>query len=223
MTFIRKGHGKGAGTPHVEVPPADELTAGVAAPTVTPAPRNKGKFTSESARQAGRLGGLAKARRDPMQAAKSLGLGRHLTQFPEDARITPFINAAERWMRQELEGLARDVGGGHLSAGVVSIVQGAAWKKCFAEFYFDLNTRAQFMWTVEEAKVMTAGERKMLLRANTDLVSTAARLAEGYRQDMLAAHALAKVEAEARKAARAHEPYDVSRALGLGDGKDPTT
>ena len=51
---------------------------------------------SETAKALGRLGGLAKARRDPVAAAKSFGVGRLIEKFAKDAHVEPFVEAGER-------------------------------------------------------------------------------------------------------------------------------
>ncbi len=43
------------------------------------------------------------------------GLGRMLEGFTKDARIAPFVDAGEVWMRQARARLALDIGGGKLS------------------------------------------------------------------------------------------------------------
>jgi general stress protein YciG len=68
MTFLRNGHGKGKGTPHIEVSPADELPAPVTTALAPPAAplnfRDDGRIAdSATARELGRRGGAAKARR----------------------------------------------------------------------------------------------------------------------------------------------------------------
>lgn len=217
---LRKGHGKGAGVPRVEVLPVDELPAPVPAPLAQDGRRANGTIKDpETARRIGRMGGLASARRDPLRAAKSMGLGQLISQFEKDARIEPFVTESERWMRQTLEGLARDVGGGELSAEVVSIVQTAAWERAFSRYLFDISTRSQFAWTVAENKV-PIGDKKHTVKPNTETILTASRLGDSSRQNLLAAFELAAREAQARKAARDREPYDLGAALQLGDGKE---
>ena len=197
---LRNGHGKGRGRPHVEVALKD-LPAPVPAPAATPSTGNRGRFTRENAAAAGRAGGLAKARRNAVATARTMGLGRYL-DFVEDGRVKPFVDEGERWMVSALEGLSRDVGGGELSAEVCSIVQGAAWQKAFSSFLFDLASRESGAWVADKSHVP---DRKYRLRANTELMLTASRLAESHRQQMLAAYELAAREAVARAKGKRHD------------------
>jgi len=74
---LRTGHGNGRGRPHVEVCPADELPAPIAAPAKTDPPLNrcKGKIVdSATARALGSRGGITTARR--VRLIDSLGLSK---------------------------------------------------------------------------------------------------------------------------------------------------
>ena len=76
---LRSGRGNGAGVPRIEVLPVDELPAPVSAattpPDVTLTFRQGGKIAdSETAREMGRRGGAAKARR--VRLIDSLGLSK---------------------------------------------------------------------------------------------------------------------------------------------------
>jgi hypothetical protein len=78
---LRSGHGTGAGQPHVEVLPPDELPQPVAAPTdeLSGVTRRKGGQVadSQSAAALGRKGGLVKAKR--VRLARGLGIPLALT------------------------------------------------------------------------------------------------------------------------------------------------
>jgi hypothetical protein len=91
---LRNGHGNGRGQPRVEVLPVDELPAPVSAATTPPdvalAFRQDGKIAdSETAREMGRRGGAAKARR--VRLIDSLGLSK----LVEATAFGPYRVAAE--------------------------------------------------------------------------------------------------------------------------------
>lgn len=130
---LRTGHGNGAGAPRVEVLPVDELPAGLAAPSgpsepVRAAALSAVKRTSggtvadaESARNLGRLGGLAKAEKvRKLALLETLGL----QSLPDE--LAPYVVAAEEFATAEVERLARTVGGGICGAAPASLVQSAA-------------------------------------------------------------------------------------------------
>jgi hypothetical protein len=174
----------------------DELPAGLAA---TPEPverRRDGRLASaEAARALGKRGGLARARRraDARAWGATVGLGRLLEMTTEE-RLSPFVGEAEAWLKAQCEACARDVGGGQLSPGVVSILRTAAWERLYSAFLFDCATRSSFAWDAErDAK----GELRAL-GPRTDLVIVAGRLGDSSRQNLLAAHELAAREAQAR-------------------------
>ena len=127
---------------------------------------------------------------------------RVIDSLKEDARIAPFVTEGEAWLRATLEGLAKDVGGGKLSAEVVSIAQGACWQKIFSDFFFDLATRSVFMWSAEPDP---AGGRAKV-RPNTELATVASRLRVEHRQSMLACYELAAREAQIRPKSTAALP-----------------
>src|SRR5579872_5723009 len=90
---LRAGHGKGAGTPRIEVLPPDELPAGMPGPARPEAVRDaSGKFvpgagTSELARQG------AKAAHESRQLAALLGLW----EPPPDHPFAPYARLAREW------------------------------------------------------------------------------------------------------------------------------
>jgi hypothetical protein len=180
-SFLRTGHGNGAGSPRIETPPVDELAAGLPAPSrVHDAATAQalasvsrvagGKLAdSESARVLGRMGGLAKAERDRQLAecpklVRGLGL-RDITSV----ELAPYIDDATEFAQAEIERLARVVGGGECSSAPASIVGSAA--------------------------LQLAGSRCAFARGD---IVTGSRLANDSRQNMLAAHELCAREAMAR-------------------------
>src|SRR5687768_1864896 len=125
--WLRTGHGNGAGVPRIEVPPADELKAGIPAlpETRRAAARTAdgrlvpGAATSEQSRRA------AAARwarqRESVRVLEHLGL-RGIA--PE--AIQPYLKDAEEFTKHEVERLAREVGGGDCGAAACAMVQNAS-------------------------------------------------------------------------------------------------
>jgi hypothetical protein len=186
------------------VSPADELPAGVPEQPEPVARRHNGTVASaEAAKRLGKRGGQARARRraDVRAWGATLGLGRLLT-LTEDSHLAPFVVEAEAWLRAQAEACARDVGGGQLSPGVVSILRTAAWERMYSAFLFDAGSRQSFAWQVDE-------ERTPKVLPRTELVMVAARLGDSSRQNLLAAHELSAREA----AARPRVPADAVAAM----------
>ena len=167
------------GKPRPQVPRADELPAGVAAPSgqadaATPEELalvkrgDGGKVAdTESAAALGRLGGLAKAESQKQLAESSalirkLGLGR-----VSAAGLLPYFEEAEAFARTHIEALAKNVGGGTCGFAPSSMVQSAALQLAGSRFAF----------------------------ANGDL-TTGSRLADASRANLLSAHELAAREAD---------------------------
>ncbi len=209
----RTGHGDSVGKPHIEVV-AKDLPVGVAAPQDPIKRRRNGTFADpESAKAAGRKGGLAKHAKSPDRWAKHLGLGRMIERFPVDGEIAPFANESEQWFKQTCAEIARDVGGGQLSPGCCSIVRTAAWERAFSTFLFDLATRGQMAWDVRDPLPLPNAKHRLTPR--TDLVLVAARLGDSSRQNILAAHELAAREAQSRTKTSALDPKQL-QAVGWG-------
>jgi hypothetical protein len=179
------------------VSPPDELPPGQAAPEAAvsgPVKRsNDGRFaSSEAARAAGRKGGLksAQSRTSARAWGSRLGLGRLLTLTTDD-RIAPFVEEATQWYQAQCTAVARDVGGGELSPGCMSILRTAAWERLYSNYLFDCATRTPFAWDGDTNRIP-----KVLPR--TELAAAAARLGDASRQNLLAAHELAVREAASR-------------------------
>lgn len=172
-SFVRTGHGNGAGVPRIEVPPADELPVGVPAPARPPVPRDEagrlrpGPGTAELAAEGGR------ARAASLQLARLLGLAT----LPEDHAHAPYARLAREWRDEHIRTLAATVGGGEVGPGPASIVSTAALQMAASRFLFDRGAET--------------GSARTLLEAS--------RLADSSRQSLLAAHSLAALEAEARR------------------------
>ena len=101
----RTGHGTGAGSPPIEVLPADEQPTRVPAPEPVEAAQLQrtpnGRFTKDSAKVAGAKGG-ATPRKKPtaMKLAKQFGLGRLIERWKVDDGIEKFIVESEQWFVQ---------------------------------------------------------------------------------------------------------------------------
>ncbi len=166
---LRSGHGACAGTPRIEVLPADELPAGVPAPQPHTTPAidrdSLGRLAdAESARELGRRGGQAKA--GTTRLSGSLGL----THTFADPAFAPYARSARAFRRHEVARLARTVGGGECGAAPASIVASAALQLAASRFAFEV-----------------LGD-----------LTLGSRLADASRQNLLAAHELCAREALAR-------------------------
>ena len=186
------------GKPYPIVPDFPETQAGVPAAQAEPVERGPdGRFKpGASAKESGKRGGKAAARRrrDIAFYGASLGLGRQL-KFAEDTDIKPFVLVGEEFLKAEAMAVARDAGGGELSPGVMSVLKSATWQKLFSDYLFDIATRQTFAWDVD-------AQRTPKVLPRTELLAMASRLADGSRQNLLAAHHLAVAEAEGRKQSR---------------------
>ncbi len=177
---LRAGHGKGAGTPRVEVLPPDELPAGVQATEQAPARgerRQNGTF-AKGARSAQAAGG--RATRGKARLAARLGLAN----LPDGDAFATYRKAASTFRRVQCAELARTVGGGVCGPGPSSVVASAALCLAWSRYLSD--------------QAAVTGDPELALRS--------ARLGETSRQHLLAAHELCAREAEARK--KASRPRD---------------
>ncbi|HKO53286.1 MAG TPA: hypothetical protein VJV79_36505, partial [Polyangiaceae bacterium] len=127
---LRRGHGKGAGSQHIEVLPFDEQPIGVPAPTKQTQSAEAGRLGRANGRIAdrslaselGRRGGLARAAKAcQLRALTGLGL-RGAT--PEALR--PYLEDANQFAESEVERLARECGGGVCPQNAAALVQQAA-------------------------------------------------------------------------------------------------
>ena len=176
---LRKGHGRGAGVPRIEVLPADELPIGVQAPAQdesTGERRPDGTWVP-GARTAQSDGG--RSRRDQTRLSRRMGLAI----LAADAAFAPYKRAASDFRRTHATTLARTVGGGQCGPGPSSIIATAAWQLAASRFLFDLGA--------------AKGDPKLMLEAS--------RLGDASRQNLLAAHELAAREATARQDAGADD------------------
>ncbi len=170
---LRAGHGRGAGVPRIEVLPADELPAGVAARARPVATRDgAGRFTPGA-------GTIELARTGGRAAAESRQLGALLGLWtpPEGHAFAPYARLAREWRDGHMAQLAATVAGGEVGPGPASIVSTAAIQLGASRWLADVGARA--------------GDAKALLDAS--------RLADASRQNLLASHELCAKEAVARR------------------------
>lgn len=180
---LRAGHGTGAGVPRIEVLPADELPAPLPAPVAAPvAPlafRGDGTIADgTTAKELGRRGGLAKARK--LRLVDTLGLKK----IADESDFAPYRNAAEDFVTAHLAALAQ-VAGGEVGPGPSSIVASSALQLAGSRWAFD-----KFAETLEPG-----------------LAKLGSSLADAHRQNLLAAYELARREGEARPKRKA-DPLD---------------
>ena len=168
---IRKGHGKGAGTPHVEVLPAAKLPDAVPAAHGPIARRSDGRIAdSAAAKELGRRGGSAKQRR--LRLLTKLGLG----EIYKESSFRSFCDDAEEFAKVHLEELAK-MAGGSVGTGPSSFVATAALQLAASRWAF---TKA--------ARLEDAALHKL-----------ASSLGNDSRQNVLAAYELAVREAVGKK------------------------
>lgn len=181
-SFIRTGHGAGRGVPRIEVPPADEASAPVPSAEDTAPVRRRSDGTiadSETARELGRRGGLAAARR--VRLVDSLGLAK----LADDADFTPYRVGADAFVAHHLTELAQ-LAGGRVGSAPSTMIASAALQLAASRFCFDRGA---------------ADGDVALLRMGSSL-------ANDSRQNLLAAYELAVREAGARAdAADSHAAF----------------
>lgn len=173
---LRNGHGTGAGAPRIEVMPADELPQPVppasSSAVVALTFRQDGKIAdSETAREMGRRGGAAKARR--VRLVDSLGLAK----IAEDSSFRPYRDAAEEFVSHHRGELAKQAGG-ELGPAPSTMVASAGLQLAASRWAFDRGA------TENDASFIKLGSS----------------LANDSRQNLLAAYELAVREAQARAA-----------------------
>src|SRR5579871_3487742 len=161
---LRTGHGKGAGTPRLEVLPADELPDGVPAPSRPVVARDEAGrlLPGAGAVEIGRLGGIAAS--ESRQLARLLGLW----EPPEGHGWAPYARLAREWRDSHIARLSATVGAGEVGPGPSSIVASAALQMAASRWLSDRGAET--------------GDAKMLLEAS--------KLADSSRQNLLAAHEL---------------------------------
>jgi hypothetical protein len=123
LMALRSGHGNGAGVPRVEVLPPNEqpkpVPSAKSQPTAALRFRQDGKISdSETAREMGRCGGQAKARR--VRLIDSLGL----SSVVEQTSFGPYRTAAEEFVSHHRACLALQAGG---DLGDTWVWDGATW------------------------------------------------------------------------------------------------
>jgi hypothetical protein len=171
---LRSGHGQGRGTPHIEII-ADELPPPVPAPA--PAPAAPLSFTADgrfadpaTAKELGRRGGLAKARR--VRLIDSLGLSK----LVEATTFGPYRSAAEEFVSHHLLALASQAGG-EVGPAPSTMVASAGLQLAASRWAFDRGAE----------------------ESDATLIKLGSSLANDSRQNLLAAYELAVREAQARQ------------------------
>ena len=180
---LRKGHGNGAGVPRIETLPPDELPAGVAAPVAAPGVtlpfRPDGKIDgSETARELGRRGGAAKAAK--IRLIDSLGLAR----FAEPNDFQPYRDAAEEFVKCEMESLASQAGG-EVGPGPATMVASAALQLAAARFASDRGARDNDLSLFKMASQLSNDSRQNLMAAYEMAVREAQTRPKGTALDLL--------------------------------------
>jgi hypothetical protein len=200
-TFVRDGHGNGAGRPHIENPRKD-LPTGVAAAPAETTPAEKRPVARKpdgtpadraAAAELGRRGGLAAARKratvDALGAEvpRSLRVGGHpALQVRELA--APFAEEAAKAYEAKRAELARDVGGGVCGVGASACIRTWAHAHHASLMLFEL-AQGLLMFDGKGARP----------KVQTDLFAAATRLSAEARQALLSAHSLAAEEAKSRR------------------------
>jgi hypothetical protein len=173
---LRTGHGKGAGTPRIEVLPADELPIGTPGERRPPSPESHtadGRFAPGNALAS--QGG--KARAGATRLADRLGIDGETSEA-----FAPYHRAAVSFRRAQCAALAASVGAGACGPGPSSLVATAALQLAWSRYFSD-----------QAAKT---GDAK--------LAATASKLGNDSRQNLLAAHELCAREGKARPAVSPH-------------------
>lgn len=177
---LRSGHGSGAGTPRIEVLPADELPAGLPANAgpLSPSQRGpRGRFAEGNTES--KKGGESRAGKTRL--ADRLGL----RALPDGAAFAPYKASAVSFRRAQCAALAATVGGGFCGPAPSSFVASAALQLAWSRYLSDVAAET----------------------GNGELAIQSSRLANDSRQNLLAAHELAAKEAAARPAPKGVLPF----------------
>lgn len=192
---LRAGHGRGKGSPRIEVMPPNELPSPVGAQVADVASRVKrgqdGRWLDKtSAQELGRLGGLAKARR--VRLVDSLGIKK----IAESATFKPYRDAAEEFTAHHLGALAMQAGGS-VGPAPSTMVASAALQLAASRWAFDRGAEDN----------------------DAVMIKLGSSLANDSRQNLLAAYELAIREAEARQAS-APMQHHAALAEAMGGNVD---
>lgn len=131
---LRSGHGRGAGSPRIEVLPVDELPGGLAAakPQAQALPRPPYGAGSAEAREAGRRGGKRKA------GTTALASGIGLAKAFRDPTFERYRRAAEAFAKLHVKHLAQSVGGGSCGPAPSSIIWSAGLQLAASRWAFEV-------------------------------------------------------------------------------------
>jgi hypothetical protein len=169
---LRSGHGKGAGTPHVEVLPPDELPS---AQAVGPDPIAAGRDAAGKVRSSA--------------AAKALAaLPRRSRFLPRKLACDPRFEAhnARRleWQRKRMAEL--QAAHGHVSYGVGAMVNAAGWLYAGGEFASELAAETGDLESFKSAATLTSTARQHEL-ASWELAAREAQARPKAKNSVLAA------------------------------------
>ena len=175
--FVRTGHGTGTGTPHVEVPPHDELPApfpvsprGEATGKPAADRGDGGEFTrGPGTRALAVVANKIKARK--VRLVDSLGL----SDMVAESSFGPYRAAAEEFVEHHLAELAKQAGG-EVGPAPSTMVSSAALQLGASRWCFDRGAE----------------------QCDAALMKLGSALADASRQNLLAAFSLAVREAQAR-------------------------
>jgi hypothetical protein len=195
---LRSGHGAGAGRPHVEVCPVDELPAPIPAPArpggdreATPERGDGGRFAAgPGTRALSVAANRAKARR--VRLVDSLGL----SEIASASTFAPYRRAAEEFVTAHLAELARTAGG-TVGTGPSTLVASAALQLAASRWAFDRGAQ----------------------ESDASLLKLGSALANDSRQNLIAAIELAMRAAQVRQAAMSDDEAALrARILGPKEG-----
>lgn len=181
---LRKGHGKGKGSPRIEVLPADELPAPIPVQPEQLERRPDGTIaTSEAAKALGARGGLAKAQK------KKLLQGMGLVHMTEENAFHPYYRAAEAWLEATTQIYAA-MCGGMIGPGPSAALGNAAIALAMSRYLSD----------------------KAFAEQNELHVRQATRYWDAMKQQTLVAYELGVKEAKMRAELAQHNAEDVFEA-----------
>jgi hypothetical protein len=176
--------------------PADELPDPVPSPPSPPvvalAFRQDGKIADkETAREMGRRGGLAKARR--VRLIDTLGLSK----LADSTTFAPYRAAAEEFVSYHLASLAAQAGG-EVGPGPSTMVASAGLQLAASRWAFDLGASTEDASLIKLGSSFANDSRQNILAA-FELATREAqvRRARGGGVDYAAIHAQAEAQADA--------------------------
>jgi len=178
---LRTGHGQGAGSPRVEVLPANELPAGVPAPAREQSPSDRGK-RGKFARGNTLASAGGRSRAGKTRLATQLGL----SSVVSDPTFRQYKTAAEAFKRAQVASLAQSVGAGYVGPGPASIVASASLQLAASRWCFDRGEH--------QLGSKLANDSRQNLLAAFELVAKEAKAKPRRNPGLEALHAAARGE-----------------------------